>query len=53
MAYPEARPGTYDADKYWNEVGDAWTATRYAGQGDYTEYVLAIGEKGEIYYRMV
>lgn len=53
MAFPEDRPGTYDADLYWDEVNDTWTATRFAGQGSYTEYVLAIGEKGEVYFRTV
>jgi len=53
MAFPEARPVGYDADKYWNEEGAEWTATRFAGQGSYTEYVLVISEKGGLYFRAV
>jgi len=51
--YPPDRAGSYNADLYWDEVNDAWTATRFAGQGSYTVYVLAVGEKGELYFRVV
>ena len=51
--YPPDRAGSYNADLYWDEVNDAWTATRFAGQGSYTVYVLAVGEKGELYFRAI
>ena len=53
MAWPEDRPVDYDADKYWDVVNDVWTATRFAGQGSYAEYVLVISEEGDIYFRTV
>ncbi len=51
MAFPEARPGGYDADKYWDETNGVWSTTRVTQPGSYTEYVLAISEEGEIYFR--
>jgi len=53
MAFPEDRPGTYDADKYWDVVNDVWTAVRAAGQDSRTQYVLVISEEGDIYFRAI
>ena len=56
MAWPEDRPGTYDADKYWDVTNQVWTTTRAAGQGNDAEYVLAISDNsgdGVIYFRTV
>ena len=53
MAFPEDRPDGYDADKYWDVQNDVWISTYTAGQGSYVEYVVAISEEGEIYFRAV
>ena len=56
MAWPEARPETYDADKYWNVTTQSWTATRMGGRGSDVGYVLAISDNddvGVLYYRVV
>ena len=53
MGFPEDRPGTYDADKYWDETNGVWNTTRLTQPGNWVEYVLAISEEGEIYFRVV
>ncbi|MHC4808557.1 MAG: hypothetical protein ACYTBX_20165 [Planctomycetota bacterium] len=53
MAFPAARPVTYDADLYWDEVDAEWNSDRLTQPGSYTEYVMVISEEGEIYFRAV
>lgn len=56
MAWPEARPGTYDADKYWDVTNQIWVTTYTAGQGSGVGYLLAISDNddvGVIYFRAV
>ncbi len=51
--YPTPRPSAYDADKYWDETNGVWNTTRLTQPGNWVEYVLAISEEGEIYFRAV
>lgn len=53
MAWPEDRPGTYDPDLYWDETNGVWSSTFVAGPGSWIEYMIAISEEGEIYFRTV
>jgi len=53
MAFPVDRPGTYDPDKTWDEAGDAWVSTYVADVFNRVEYLVILGEQGDIYFTEV
>lgn len=53
MNWPDDRPGTYDADKWWDKQNEVWTTTHVIRLGNRVEWLIAISEEGEIYYRNI
>ena len=51
--WPPDRPDAYNPDLYWDETDAEWNSDRLTQPGSYTEYVVAIGEEGEVYFRVV
>ena len=47
------RPSDYDGDLYWDEDTGAWSTTRTTHPGNWVQYVLAISEEGDVYFRTV
>ena len=48
--WPIDRPGSYDADKYWDEESETWGSGRVTIPGAFAEYLVAVGEEGEVYF---
>ena len=53
MAFPEARPGGYDPDLYWDEENGVWNSTRLVQPGNWAQNVVTVSEEGEIYFGTV
>ena len=58
MAFPAARPGTYNPDKFWDEENQAWYAAgtaigsarlKQAG-GRYGKQLITLSNQGKIYF---
>ena len=53
MAFPVARPGAYDVDKTWDEESGVWVSTYVADGFNRVEYLIVVGEQGDIYFTEV
>lgn len=51
--WPEDRPAAYDPDLYWNEESETWGSGRVTIPGAFAEYLVAVGEEGEVYFGAV
>jgi hypothetical protein len=51
--WPVDRPVTYDPDKYWDEESETWGSGRVTIPGAFAEYLVAVGEEGEVYFGTV
>jgi hypothetical protein len=49
--FPTDRLSDYDGDKYWDEDSGTWVSTPTTNPGKWTQYVVAVSEEGEIYFR--
>ena len=52
-AWPDDRPVSYDADLYWDEESETWGSGRVTIPGAFAEYLVAVGEEGEVYFGTV
>jgi len=50
IGWPGDRPVDYDADKYWDEESETWGSGRVTIPGAFAEYLVAVGEEGEVYF---
>jgi len=50
MAWPEARPVDYDESLYWDEESETWGSGRVTIPGAFAEYLVVVGEEGEVYF---
>ena len=51
--WPQERPDSYDPDLYWDEETETWVTSRVTGPGAFADYVVFVGEEGEIYFGSV
>ncbi len=51
--WPVDRPVGYDPDLYWDEESETWGSTRVTIPGAFAEYLVAVGEDGEVYFGTV
>ena len=51
MNWPDDRPVGYDADLYWDETDQEWNSDRLTVPGNRIEWLIVLGEEGEIYFR--
>lgn len=51
--WPQDRPNNYDPDLYWDEESEIWGSTRVTIPGAYAEYLVVVGEEGEVYFGSV
>ena len=47
------RPAAYDPDLYWDEETETWGSGRVTIPGAFVEYLIAVGEEGEVYFGIV
>jgi len=48
--WPRTRSSDYDPDLYWDEETETWVETRMTGPGSLIDYIIFIGEEGEVYF---
>jgi hypothetical protein len=48
--WPFARASDYDPDLYWDEATEVWVTTRKTGPGNLVDFVVVVGEEGEVYF---
>lgn len=51
--WPLARASDYDGDLWWDRDAEVWGSTYTIEPGSWVEYVLMIGEEGEVYFGTV
>jgi len=53
IGWPNQRASDYDPDLYWDEATETWGSTRVTIPGAFAEYLVAVGEEGEVYFGTV
>jgi hypothetical protein len=48
--WPPDRPVGYNPDLYWDEATEVWVTTRKTGPGNLVDFVVVVGEEGEVYF---
>jgi len=51
--WPDDRPVGYDPDKFWDEEDQEWNSDRLTVPGNRIEYLIVLGDEGEIYFRSI
>jgi len=51
--WPPDRPGTYDADKVWDEATQTWIVVDAQGGSRYQVQIVVVSDQGEIYFGSV
>lgn len=51
--WPRTRSSDYAPDLYWDEETETWVTSRVTGPGSLIDYVVFVGEEGEIYFGSV
>ena len=53
MAWPDSRPDGYNENLYWDEESETWGSGRVTIPGAFAEYLVVVGEEGEVYFGTV
>jgi len=49
--WPNERPSNYDPDLFWDEEDQEWNNDRLTMPGNRIEWLVVLGDEGEIYFR--
>jgi len=50
LGFPWERSDFYDEDVFWDEANEQWVSNSITGGGSKVDYIVSVGDQGEIYF---